>query len=470
MATSSVRLNIFILPVIIFMVLSHGVFAGNSSPEPVEPITLGVGPHLFLDTYLIDSSSYVVRRIMPPRREPANPLINSEEDGNKQPYVTVLRDPETSLFRIWYMRGYMESKDGVHWIRPRRALNFPFPIKIGASILDEGPDYQQKEKRFKFAYYHDGKLRLAVSPDGLEWKSHSPEVMVPSGDISNIYWDSSRNRYGVNLKKYGKKRDWLGHPLRANLQSTSNDLVNWSEPRVIIEQDECDHPETQFYCMGGVLERGDLLIGMVRILREDLPAEPHWDVLGIGYTTLAWSRDGENWIRDREPFLDRSARSGTWDRAMAWVDCQLPVGDEVYFYYGGYRFGHKGNLSGVRDRQIGLARMTRDRYVARETNTHHIQVRGLGRLLTPPLILEGARMTLNVNAGRGEILVQVLDMNGESIHGFTFADCEPVTKDSIEAPVKWKRQLSELKGVPVRLEFQMRQTVQLFAFNLHDDF
>lgn len=470
MATSSVRLNIFILPVIIFLVVSHGVFAGNSSSEPVEPITLGVGPHLFLDDYLIDSSLHVIRRIMPPRRESANPLINAQEDGNRQPYVTVIRDQKTSLFRVWYMRGYMESSDGVHWIRPHRALIFPFPVSIGASILDMGSDYQPKEKRFKFAYFYDGKLRIAVSPDGHEWQSHSPDATVPSGDISNIYWDSSRNRYGVNLKKYGKKRDWLGHPLRANLQSTSKDLVNWSEPRVIIEQEECDHRETQFYCTGGVINRGDLLIGMVRVLREDLSAEPHGDVLGIGYTTLAWSRDGENWIRGREPFLDRADQPGAWDRAMAWVDCQLPVGDEVYLYYGGYRNGHKGDLTGVRDRQIGLARMARDRYVARETNTDHPGVRGLGRLLTPKLILEGARLTLNVNAEYGEILVQALDMNGEPIHGFTFADCEPVTKDSIEAPVKWKRQLSELKGVPVRLEFQMRQTVQFFAFNLHDDF
>ena len=51
---------------------------------------------------------------------------------------------------------------------------------------------------------------------------------------------------------------------------------------------------------------------------------------GIGYTTLAWSHDGEHWVRDREPFFDRSSQRGAWDRAHAWIDEQVPVGDEVY--------------------------------------------------------------------------------------------------------------------------------------------
>ena len=106
---------------------------------------------------------------------------------------------------------------------------------------------------------------------------------------------------------------------------------------------------------------------MVKVLRDDLkadqPPEPR-DAYGIGYTTLAWTRDGEHWTRDREKFFDRHPQHGAWDHAHAWIDEQVPVGDEVYLYYGGYKSGHKVNR--FEERQIGLVKMKRDRYVARE--------------------------------------------------------------------------------------------------------
>ena len=449
----------------------------ESAPESIDPIVLGIGPHLFLDDYLIESSSFVVRRIMSPKRESANPLISGEEDGNFQPYISVLRDPETKRFRIWYNiqvdgrrqshLGYMESNDGVHWIRPHMELSFPFTVTYGASIIDEGLDYLQSEKRYKYAYYHDGGVRVAVSSDGLDWDSLSPDILVSSGDFVNIYRDPIRNRYGLNFKSYIEPRDWLNSNLRTCSQSNSEDLLSWLDSDMHIYPDKRDYGETQFYCMGGVLARGDLLIGMVKVLREDHPAEPYGEIRGIGYTTLVWSRDGKTWVRDREPFLNRSSQPGTWDRAMSWVDTQLPVDDEVYLYYGGYRYGHKGDRN--RDRQIGLARIGRDRYVARESDTHHEGSGDTARLLTPALIFEGIRMTLNVNADNGKIFVQVMDQDGEPIPGFTFSDFDPITIDSIEAPVRWARPLADLEGLPVRLEFQMHQSVQLFAFNLYDN-
>jgi len=72
---------------------------------------------------------------------------------------------------------------------------------------------------------------------------------------------------------------------------------------------------------------------MVKVLRDDLKSDSSPDppdAYGIGYTTLAWSHDGEHWVRDREPFFDRSSQRGAWDRAHAWIDEQVPVGDEVY--------------------------------------------------------------------------------------------------------------------------------------------
>ena len=78
-------------------------------------------------------------------------------------------------------------------------------------------------------------------------------------------------------------------------QSTSKDGVHWEPPRRIIKPDDQDEGITEFYSIGGVVARGGLLIGLLKVLRDDLPCEPGGPKQGIGYTVLAWTRDGETW-------------------------------------------------------------------------------------------------------------------------------------------------------------------------------
>jgi len=106
------------------------------------PIRLRAGPHLFVDDFLVESCANVARRVNRPARDPAipNPIITGKEDRNFQPFMTVLRDPKTLRFRIWYgiwkeskdagssHIGYMESEDGIRWIRPVRVLEDPAPL------------------------------------------------------------------------------------------------------------------------------------------------------------------------------------------------------------------------------------------------------------------------------------------------------------------------------------------------------
>src|SRR5207248_9725004 len=128
---------------------------------------------------------------------------------------------------------------------------------------------------------------------------------------------------------------------------------------------------------------------------------------GIGYSVLATSRDGVTWRRFREPFLDRNPERGSWDHAMTWVSGVLPVGDEVFFYYGGYARGHK--VAADKERQIGLARLKRDRYVAVKPTGDS------GTLRTHPFVVPGRRLTINADAARRSVQVRLLT-----------ADCEPL--------------------------------------------
>jgi len=239
-------------------------------------------------------------------------------------------------------------------------------------------------------------------------------------------------------------------------QSFSDDCVTWSEPQRIIVPDEQDEGVTEFYSIGNVIARGGLLIGLLKVLRDDLPAEAGGDVAGIGYTCLAWTRDGNTWHRDRLPFMDRNPSPGTWDRAMTWGDCLLPVDDEVFIYYGGYARGHK--VERFKERQIGFARMKRDRFVARDAGVEE------GTLRTVPFVLCGKNLSINANVN-GALRVAMLDERGAIVEGFSLDDFDRIQGDSLAHLSHWKHPLETLNGKTVQLLFSARQA-RLYAFEL----
>ncbi len=174
---------------------------------------------------------------------------------------------------------------------------------------------------------------------------------------------------------------------------------------------------------------------------------------GLGYTVLAWSRDGRSWQRDHEPFLDRNPVPGSWDHAFAWGDYQLNVGEETWVYFGGYARGHK--VARFDERQIGLARMPRDRYVAREADLN------VGRLLTKPLRLTGVSLTVNAKIA-GFLRIRLLDQKGKPLPGYDWAE---IKGDGVDLPVEWKANLTRLRGKTVHIDFQLKDA-QLFGFDL----
>ncbi|GEM_PF-948799 len=388
------------------------VYLPGAGRAPVEPVRLPRGPHLFMDDFLIADMDNVTREVNRPCRDAAtpNPIVTGKEDGCFQPYMTVHRDEQTGRFRLWYGHrredmdtgnqrvGYMESADGIHWERPARVLDDPAPMQFGVSIVDEGPAFANPAQRYKLAYWKDGGLRIACSPDGLAWTPLVPEVVLRHNhDITGIFHDPLRNRHIATVSVYRPGDRWIGDR-RVTMHAFSDDFIHWSPPHYVVTPDDAlDGGQTQFYAMDGYLVRGGLIVGMVKVLRDDLKADNPPDppeAYGVGYTTLAWSRDGETWTRDREHFFDPDPRPGAWDHAHAWIDEQLIVGDDLYLYYGGYARGHKVNR--FEERQIGLVKTKRDRYVARAAS-------GVpGRIRTPRLLFDARALTINAEAPRAK--------------------------------------------------------------------
>ena len=111
--------------------------ATSPSVLAAEPVDVGSRLELFVDDFLIDRlSGDATRQLQEP--EPREVVLVTGEpwEGNTSAYYTVFRDGD--IFRMYY-RGahwdevnkrethpevtcYAESKDGIHWTRPRLGL------------------------------------------------------------------------------------------------------------------------------------------------------------------------------------------------------------------------------------------------------------------------------------------------------------------------------------------------------------
>ncbi|MBN2357117.1 hypothetical protein JXO59_13450, partial [candidate division KSB1 bacterium] len=455
------RLSLIGIFLILFSLMCQMVWAQSDE----KPIVLNPGPHLFIDDYLIAEQSFLSRTVNHPIKLP-EPVVTGGADGDQcfQPYMSVLRDPVTEHFRIWYGTpesasqshiGYMESEDGIHWIRPHRVLKDPHVIKFGVSVVDRGAAFADPAQRYLFAAYDRGGLKISTSPDGLTWEAMTDTcVLKHNHDITSLHWDPIRQHYLAIVSVWQRREDWKDNQ-RIPHQSVSSDLIHWQKPWPIITPKigaPIEQGEMQFYAMSGVIPRGELLIGLVKVLRDDLNATPgktgvemgdlDRKAAGLGYTVLAWTRDGVTWQRDHEPFLDRDPVPGTWDHAMAWGDEQIIVDDQTFIYYGGYARGHK--VARFDERQIGLSRMPRDRYVAREADLN------TGTLITRPVVLKGNRLTVNARIV-GEMRLRLLDRDGKPLANLNWTELKG---DEVDIPVEWSADLNSLAGTPVRLAFQ----------------
>lgn len=501
--------------IVLLVIATHAVSAEPQRAEACEPIVLKRGPHLLLDEHLIARSVGVERKVIQPQRSLDGPIVTGAlEHQNWQPFFTVHHDPTSSRekpFRLWYnvdviddprdgewygATGLLESSDGVRWPGPYQrltSLKDDGSVRFGASVVDDGPSHPTAAERYKMLYFDAGRQvgpRVAFSPNGRQWTLHDsgkPVLKAHNGeDIWSAGFDPIRQRYFLIGKLEGP-HTWTNAEgrkvtatIRRSLTSFSRDFKTWSEPKVVFSPDEKDSGITQSYGFDGFLVRGDLIIAFMRVLRDDLSPEgvPPEAVAangggkaerranvgiekgsGMGYSALAWTRDGETWQRDRhtDKFFVPDPRPGTWDHAMSWVGSSVPVGDDVYLFYSGYRWGHKYQRS--TDRQLGLIKIKQDRFVARQAGDQ------VGAITTPLVTLDAEALTLNVDAQRGEVRGQITDADGKPIPGFAFADCRSIASDSLAASVEWNGKLASLRGRPVHLEFSLRNA-RLFAFTL----
>ena len=437
---------------------------GGYSPE------MGGFRQLFADDYRIESLTQAGRKLHAGDKV-STPVLSPDRPWEKDAtylYGTVMYDAEEGIFKMWYQTFYMRppkaymlyaiSKDGLTWEKPDLGLvewegskqnNIVLEAEIGTVVKDERTtDPQRRYKMFGFVRPH---YDVWFSPDGLKWTKTAKDYVIREGDVSNAGYDPYKKDFYVTVK--------LPHPAgRASFLSTSTDFENWTSATPVMVADNRDQARAH---MEGA-QKMDIYgfpmapyegayIGFPWLFRvtgkggKDTGGDGHIDV------QFAFSRDRLNWTRPVREAIIPNGAPGSFDDEMILTSSGPVVrGDEMRLYYGGWDGPH-GTFR--RKARIGMARWQRDRFVS-ITNGGFTT----GTIVTKPVRLDGNPLHVNASlAAGGRLVAELLDVNNMPMQGYTAAEANPVTGDSLDTVLTWNQatNFGPLAGRTVKIRFHL---------------
>ncbi len=466
--------------------------------DPPEVIPVDVGRQLFVDDFLVESTT-LKRTFHRPEYCRGNPILSPEkpwEMTGRGPMAIphsggVCYDPADRLFKMWYITGYQQgvglvySKDGIDWQRPvfdhvQPGSNMVYDSGSRGSTIWHDLHTDDPSKRFVMFSSRPGVVWF--SKDGIEW-AEPTKVAGPLSDRTTLSWNPFRNVWvysiktiydGKRARRYWETPQLVGHP-----------KSKWStvdEPTLWIGADSLDPPHKdlqvppQLYDLD-VVPYESILLGSFIIWRGDYRKNANTDKakadnqLGRpkqNSACIGFSRDGFHWHRpNRHVFLPKSEKPGDWNWGNSQTAAQSPliVGDRLYFYVAG-RGGLplEGNTYQDAGGSTGLAFLRRDGFASIDAGPN------AGTLITRPVKFSGKHLFVNVNNPAGNLRVAISDQNNNPIARFSFDNCTPITTDSTRHAVHWKDapDLSQLSGRSVKFHFQLTGG-QLYAFWVSPD-
>lgn len=476
------------------------------APEPPPIIDLTNAKQLFIDDWLIESSTGLTRTFHTAVKHEANPLLKPERPWEIPAVLlsgSVIYDPARTAdrFRIWYLcytpqhtpdfKGvkkkdgniaYAVSSDGLHWHRPSLGLHefngsrdnnivITGPYGFPGVIFDpRDPDPQRRYK----AHARTSKGHTAYfSPDGIHWSE--PRVMDLDGyDRSSVHWDPIRKNWFASTKSWFRVEPNAA-PWRGRGYQPSNDFLHFHGKSKFLaattpESEELVYALEPFYYES-------LFLGIWARYRH----EPD----GLLDPQLALSRNGFHWqrptpqsliplsplpanfIREKTPGspetgVDVLAPGVPWDYGNTNINILGPlrVNDELWLYYSGRTSDHR---TSPQTGAIGLAKLRLDGFASLGSTDQ-------GTIITRPLHLAPGTLHLNADADNGELRAEFLDEQSQPIPGYTAAECTPLTTDNLRHELRWNNSpdLYPLQGKTVRLRVTLRNA-DLYALWVGDE-
>ena len=454
--------------------LLSGLLAIGLTQVSAEPINIGSRLELFVDQYVVDRLTGGVQLYVHRPKPQEVVLVTGEPwEGNTSAYYSIFQDGDR--FRMYY-RGsdfnqqkkeethrevtcYAESRDGIHWTKPKLGI-FEFNRSKENNIVldgmgthcfvafkDKNPN-APKEGRYKGISYgrRDKERGLWVyqSPDGINWSLIRDYPVITEGafDSQNLaFFDPQIGLY----REY--HRIFIGG-VRAIMTGTSSDFVNWTDP-VLLEYPGVLSEHLYTNAVLAYERAPHILLGFpTRYLPEEgSRVEP----------VLMASRDGGTFRRWPKALIPEDApedRDGNRSNYMAWGILELPGKPGELSMYASEAY-YEGP-----DSRLRRFSYRRDGFVSARGGSEG------GTLITKAVAFSGKQLDLNfATRPGGSIRVALRTERGREIKGYTLEDCQPLRGDSLEQTVVWKGKqgvdTSPRSGVKIQFEIK---NADLYSF------
>ncbi|MEI6634959.1 MAG: exo-alpha-sialidase, partial [Planctomycetota bacterium] len=478
--------------------------------EPVPPVAIGSRRELFVDHSLIESLNGATLKLHEPVS--GGTVIRNDKPwegpGNCGMSVIELDGRLLMYYRGWPANDakdengvgcVAESRDGgATWTKPALDLvkradwpgnniiatvdgepRFSFPC---APFVDTRPGVPPSERvkiiesmpmsGEKHTAMKDpaGPKRLVfwASPDGFSFRKLDPQPEFVS-DLRNsfdggntMFWSEAEGQYVLYYRWYDGEWDRGGR--RSMARTTSKDFMTWTKP---VPMTYGDSPREQFYINNTqpYFRAPHLYLAPAARFMEGRQVldEARAEAVGLERIgTHVFFKDCSDGV-----LLTSHAGSTVYDRTFMETFIRPGLGDSNWVSRTNYP------LTGILPAGPGRIQM----FVTRNSvqPTWHIERLLLrtdgfasvsapwagGEMLTKPLTFTGKALEINYRTGAaGSVRVEIQDLDGTPLAGFTAADCPEIIGDEIERMVEWKAaagkpqaDLGKLAGKPVRLRF-----------------
>ena len=366
--------------------------------------------------------------------------------------------------------GLLESDDAIRWepvtvppdtdrytrLNPHILLTTGPGEGPGSIYLDEeDPDPRRRYKASSAAGI------LYTSPDGIRWtalKERPPWGIWHSDSNNQIWYNPVRKTWQLSFRpESGDRRVFV---------CESSDLKNWSVPICAIMLGPRDPVGTEFYSLH-TYKFQDIFVGtaVYCLFTPNIGQGVVWRISAILVPELVYSYDGLSWTRTEWRELVPLSPPGEMGEAMMFVNAAFnDPGDpsKIRLFAMAEAGEHGPAPAGVVKHPAGFNEGWQYR-LRREGWVYLKSTGDLAYLRSRPMETTSGKMSLNVLCPNGMARVQFCDLNGKPYPGFTFADCEPICGDYIEAVPRWKNKenFAELIGKIFKIE------IQLFAGELY---
>lgn len=441
--------------------------------NPAPPLKLGSRRELFVDSFLIESMNGVSLKLHEP--QPAPPMT---EPANNLEYGTVIKDGD--VFRLYTREGrgakfdgdssevtrYCESRDGIHWTRPKLGLHEIDGNRDNNVILHEksvchnfSPFLDTRpgvpaDERFKalagtIMRNPGGGLIAFASGDGIHWRKLSEKPVMTKGafDSQNVsFWSETEKKYVAYVRTFtagvSTATEWRLDGLRSVSRATSDDFLHWTEPVPLHPNFEGEHLYT-------TLTHPYFRAPQIYIA---LPTRFH-PQRGSSTDILFMTARGDR------PY-DRTFRE-------AFIRPGLDPA----------RWGNRSNYAALNVVQTGPTEMS---IYTTPFRRFTLRLDGFasahagadpGELISKPLVFTGGVLALNyATSAGGSVRLEIQDAQGAPVPEFALQDHDPLVGDAIDQAASWKknRNLAALAGRTIRLRFVLREA-DVFAIQFRDE-